>query len=199
MNDAYSVRFSAALSLSFGQRQRKGGHTGRRRTRQFLAYSRQNSLYLRQNLIFMESLLLRKRIKAFRLSAGLSTLDVAEAIGLDKTTYERFERGAQKTLDFNLVVKIAPVLGKHYIELFPEEDVVNTRLKTRSAALVQTGITIEGSNTELTPEAAQLRSEHWELLTEQAATNRQQATIIELLMNELVSLRKELSVLRGGK
>ncbi len=197
--DAYSVRFSASAFCPLAKDLAKvSPPEGKGEGNFCLIHDKIHPIFVKI-CPFMESLLIRKRAKAFRLEAGLTTLDVAEAIGLDRTSYERFERGAQKTLDFNLLVKIAPVLGKHYMDLFPEEDMVRARLKARSEALAETGITVQGSTTELTPEASQLRNEHWELLTEQAATNRQQATIIEFLTKELVALRKELSILRGEK
>lgn len=59
-----------------------------------------------------------ERLKQFRKEKGLTQLEMAEALELDITSYNRIERGVTKKIDINLIEKAAKKLNRAIIEFF---------------------------------------------------------------------------------
>lgn len=61
-------------------------------------------------------------LKAYRAKAGLTQLDLADRLGVTRTSVARWETGARK-IDANLVAKISRETGIGVLELRPDLDV----------------------------------------------------------------------------
>ena len=75
-------------------------------------------LYFLQVVLFM---LLNQRLKHFRTSSGLTQQQVADVLGLDRSTYAYYESG-KTTPDIKSVNKLLKIFNISYYELMEEPD-----------------------------------------------------------------------------
>lgn len=66
---------------------------------------------------------MRKQLYHARKDAGLTQAQVAKMIGIDRSTYNRIERGTRKDIPIHLALKIAEVLGKNVEDIFLPDNV----------------------------------------------------------------------------
>ncbi len=59
------------------------------------------------------------KLRGFRVEKGLTTVTMAEQLGVSEPTYRRYEND-KSFPDITMVDKIAKVLGKNFLELLPD-------------------------------------------------------------------------------
>jgi len=75
---------------------------------------------------------MRKELFKARKAAGLTQEQLALAVGIDRTAYNRIERGARKP-PVDVALKIAAVLGKRVEDLFLLDNVHEIHNKKQTA------------------------------------------------------------------
>jgi len=111
----------------------------------------------------MNSNVIRKNIRSFRLSSGITQREIAARLFMDERTYSKIERGTKKSLDVQLLASIADVLNTNVGSLMADTTFNRTTQDTdaEGATLTNTSATGQGS---LMDEIIQLRQEVAELI-----------------------------------
>lgn len=79
-----------------------------------------------------------QKIKGMRVEKGLTTITMAERLGISEPTYRRYE--ADKSFpDIIMIDKIAKVLDKNFMDILPSECFVQTNTEQKGGVVVNLG------------------------------------------------------------
>lgn len=78
------------------------------------------------------------KIKGIRVEKGITTATMAERLGISEPTYRRYETD-KSFPDIIMVDKIAKVLEKSFIDLLPNECLVQTNSEQKGGVVVNLG------------------------------------------------------------
>lgn len=79
-----------------------------------------------------------QKIKGMRVEKGLTTIAMAEKLGISEPTYRRYE--ADRSFpDINMVDKIAKVLDKNFVDILPNECFVQNNTEQKGGVVVNLG------------------------------------------------------------
>lgn len=106
------------------------------------------------------------KIKGMRVEKGLTTLTMAEKLGISEPTYRRYE--ADKSFpDILMIDKIAKVLEKNFIDLIPNECLIqNNNDQKGGLAVTQNLGTINNLSEKLIEQYEERIKELKEIITE---------------------------------